>query len=180
MFADHGDILSSVCRDDTARVPLRQFRHCIPLAPATIPRHLAAQEVHVMLPPSQDIIVFDVTCIFCSGFARFMHRRDTAHRFVFVTAQSDTGRDLYHKYSLDPDDMTTNIVIVDGVAFTKMQAFGAAMRSLGGAWRLAGWPALLPRPMADWIYDRIARNRYVFGKRACPVPPPELKARLIE
>jgi predicted DCC family thiol-disulfide oxidoreductase YuxK len=127
-----------------------------------------------------DLILFDVTCIFCSGFARFMHKRDTAGRFRFVTAQSDTGRALYHKYDLDPDDMTTNIVIVDGVAYTKMAAFAAAMRSLGGPWRLAAWPALLPRPVGDWIYDRIARNRYVFGRRACPVPPPDLKARLIE
>jgi predicted DCC family thiol-disulfide oxidoreductase YuxK len=133
-----------------------------------------------MPSPDHDIIVFDVTCIFCSGFARFMHRRDTAQRFLFVTAQSETGRALYHKHALHPDDMTTNIVIVDGVAHTKMAAFAAAMRSLGGIWRLAAWPALLPRPVADWIYDRIARNRYVFGRRSCPLPPPELKARLIE
>jgi predicted DCC family thiol-disulfide oxidoreductase YuxK len=172
--------LLNVVGHDTARLTLRQFRHSIPLAPAAIPRHLVTYEVHAMLPPDQDIIVFDVTCIFCSGFARFMHRRDIGHRFLFVTAQSDTGRDLYHKYSLDPDDMTTNIVIVDGVAFTKMQAFAAAMRALGGPWRLAAWPALLPRPVGDWIYDRIARNRYVFGKRSCPVPPPDMKARLIE
>jgi predicted DCC family thiol-disulfide oxidoreductase YuxK len=133
-----------------------------------------------MLPPSQDLIVFDATCIFCSGFARFMHKRDTARRFLFVTAQSDTGRALYRRYSLDPDDMTTNIVIMDDVAHTRMQAFAAAMRALGGPWRLAAWPALLPRRLGDWIYDRIARNRYVFGRRACPVPSPDMKARLIE
>jgi predicted DCC family thiol-disulfide oxidoreductase YuxK len=133
-----------------------------------------------MLPQDHDLIVFDRTCIFCSGFARFMHRRDTAHRFMFVTAQSDTGRALYRSHNLDPDAMTTNIVIVDGVAHTRMQAFAAAMSALGGAWRLAAWPALLPRPAADWIYDRIARNRYVFGRRTCPLPPPEMKARLIE
>jgi predicted DCC family thiol-disulfide oxidoreductase YuxK len=133
-----------------------------------------------MLPQSPDMILFDVTCIFCSGFARFMHRRDSAGRFRFVTAQSATGRALYLKYGLDPDDMTTNIVIVDGVAHTRMAAFAAAMRALGGPWRLAAWPGLLPRRLGDWIYDRIARNRYVFGRRSCAVPPPELKARLIE
>jgi predicted DCC family thiol-disulfide oxidoreductase YuxK len=133
-----------------------------------------------MLPRDPDLIVFDVTCIFCSGFARLVHKRDTAGQFRFVTAQSETGRALYRKHNLDPDDMTTNIVIVNGVAHTKMAAFAAAMRSLGGLWRLAALPALLPRPLADWIYDRIARNRYVFGRRSCATPPPELKARLIE
>jgi predicted DCC family thiol-disulfide oxidoreductase YuxK len=133
-----------------------------------------------MLSREHDLIVFDATCIFCSGFARFMHRRDAARRFRFVTAQSETGRALYRKHDLDPDAMTTNIVILDGVAFTRMAAFAAAMRALGGVWRLAAWPALLPRPAADWIYDRIAQNRYVFGRRTCPVPLPDMKARLIE
>jgi predicted DCC family thiol-disulfide oxidoreductase YuxK len=129
---------------------------------------------------SPDLIVFDAQCIFCSAFARLVHKRDVAGRFRFVTAQSATGRRLYAQHGLDPDDMTTNIVILDGVAFVKMQAFGAAMRALGGVWRLAAWPALLPRAVGDWIYDRIARNRYVFGRKACAVAPPELKARLIE
>ncbi len=131
------------------------------------------------LSPS-DLIVFDAQCIFCSGFATFMHKRDVAGRFRFVTAQSPTGRGLYQQYGLDPDDMATNIVIVDGVPFVKMQAFAAAMRVVGGVWRLAAWPAYLPRAVGDWIYDRIARNRYVFGRKACAIAPPELKARLIE
>jgi predicted DCC family thiol-disulfide oxidoreductase YuxK len=129
---------------------------------------------------ASDLIVFDAQCIFCSGFARLVHRRDVAGRFRFVTAQSPTGRALYAQHGLDPDDMATNIVIVDGVPFVKMQAFGAAMRALGGVWRLVAWPAYLPRPLGDWIYDRIARNRYVFGRKACAIAPPELKARLIE
>lgn len=127
-----------------------------------------------------DLIVFDAQCVFCSGFARFMHKRDVTVRFRFVTAQSATGRALYRTHGLDPADLTTNIVIVNGVPHVKMQAFAAAMRALGGVWRLAAWPALLPRPVGDWIYDRIARNRYVFGRKACAMAPPELKARLIE
>jgi predicted DCC family thiol-disulfide oxidoreductase YuxK len=129
---------------------------------------------------SSDLIVFDAQCIFCSGFATFMHKRDVVGRFRFVTAQSPTGRRLYREHGLDPDEMATNIVIVDGVAFVKMQAFAAAMRVVGGIWRLAAWPAYLPRPVGDWIYDRIAQNRYVFGRKACAIAPPELKARLIE
>jgi predicted DCC family thiol-disulfide oxidoreductase YuxK len=129
---------------------------------------------------ASDLIVFDAQCIFCSAFATFMHKRDVTGRFRFVTAQSATGRWLYQQHRLDPDDMATNIVIVDGVPYVKMQAFAAAMRAVGGAWRLAAWPAYLPRPVGDWIYDRIARNRYVFGRKACAIAPPELKARLIE
>ncbi|NJM82708.1 MAG: DUF393 domain-containing protein [Tabrizicola sp.] len=127
-----------------------------------------------------DLIVFDAQCIFCSAFARLVHRQDRKGRFRFVTAQSATGQALYRAHGLDPAAMETNIVIVDGTAHVKMQAFAAAMRALGGLWPVMAFPALLPRVLGDWIYDRIARNRYVLGRKSCPVPPAELKARLIE
>ena len=128
-----------------------------------------------------DLIVFDAACVFCSGFARLIHRHDRKAQFRFVTAQSGLGRALYQQNGLDPDAMTTNIVITGGVAHVKMLAFVAAMRALGGVWRVfipLGW---LPKRPSDWVYDRIAANRYLIaGRRACPTPPPELKARLIE
>tara|TARA_R110001606_G_scaffold304885_2_gene452193 strand:- start:129 stop:536 length:408 start_codon:yes stop_codon:yes gene_type:complete len=130
--------------------------------------------------PDGDLIVFDGQCVFCSGFARFMARHDTGRRFRFVTAHSATGRALYLAHGLDPDLMETNIVIVDGTAHVRMQAFTAAMSAIGWPWRslvVLNWP---PKGLMDWLYDRIARNRYRFGRQACPVPTPALRARLIE
>jgi predicted DCC family thiol-disulfide oxidoreductase YuxK len=127
-----------------------------------------------------DLIVFDGLCVFCSGFARFMARHDRVGRFRFVTAQSALGQRLYVEHGLDPMAMTTNIVIVDGKAHLKMAAFAAAMAQLPRPWRWARVVGYLPKGPADWIYDRIARNRYVFGRRDCPLPSTELRARLIE
>ena len=39
---------------------------------------------------------------------------------------------------------------------------------------------ILPHNFANWIYDRIARNRYIFGKRDCMLPSSAFRARLIE
>ncbi|MFG1346591.1 DCC1-like thiol-disulfide oxidoreductase family protein [Xanthobacter autotrophicus DSM 431] len=132
------------------------------------------------IPPDRDLIVFDGTCVFCSGFARFMGRHDTAGRFGFVTAQSDPGRALYERFGLDPDLMETNIVIVDGVAHTKMRAFAAAMKALGWPWAVLAPLGWLPGALSDPLYDLIARNRYRFGRQACPAPSPELRARIID
>ncbi|WP_296584654.1 thiol-disulfide oxidoreductase DCC family protein [Xanthobacter sp.] len=131
------------------------------------------------LPPDQDLIVFDGVCVVCSGFARFIARHDRARRFLFVTAQSEQGRALYARYGLDPDLMETNIVIVCGRAHVRMQAFAAAMGALGWPWAACvplGW---VPRIISDPLYDLVARNRYRFGRQACPAPSAELKARLI-
>ena len=127
-----------------------------------------------------DLIVFDGTCVFCSGFARFMARRDRAMRFRFVTAHSALGAQLYRKHGLDPVAMTTNIVIVGGQAHVKMAAFAVAMRALGGPWRVLGVLGWLPRRLADPVYDWIARNRYRLGRQVCEMPSGRLKERLIE
>ena len=133
-----------------------------------------------MTHPDYDLIVFDGTCIFCSGFARFMARHDRKARFRFVTAQSETGRELYRKYDLDPDQMETNIVIVDGVAYVKMAAFAAAVSAIGWPWRMFAVLGFIPRSLSDWLYDRIARNRYLFGRRKCVLPSDELRGRIVD
>ena len=40
---------------------------------------------------------------------------------------------------------------------------------------------VVPRPLRDWVYDIVARNRYRwFGQRdVCMVPTPELRARFL-
>jgi predicted DCC family thiol-disulfide oxidoreductase YuxK len=39
----------------------------------------------------------------------------------------------------------------------------------------------VPRPLRDWLYDCIARNRYrLFGQRqTCLVPTPEIAGRFL-
>ncbi len=127
-----------------------------------------------------DLIVFDGHCVFCSGFARFMAKRDKRNHFRFVTAQSETGRALYHAHNLDPDVMDTNIVILNGKAHIKMQAFAAAVSVLPWPWRWAAVLGRIPNRLSDPAYDWIARNRYHFGRQACLIPTPALKTRLIE
>jgi len=130
--------------------------------------------------PTQDLIVFDADCIFCSGFARFITRHDRAARFRFVTAQSDSGQALYRAHGLDPLDWSTNIVIVEGRSHTKLAAFCAAMRAIGWPWRALAVLDLIPNPLGNWLYDRIAQNRYAFGRRTCPLPSAELRGRLLD
>ncbi|WP_422037713.1 thiol-disulfide oxidoreductase DCC family protein [Roseibium sp.] len=127
-----------------------------------------------------NLIVFDADCIFCSGFARFMAKHDRKAGFRFVSARSGLGRSLYEKHGLDPDALETNIVIFNGRAYTKMASFAASMKSLGRPWSFLAVVNLLPDSLANWAYDRIARNRYAFGKRSCPLPSSELKDRLID
>ncbi|MDD3446956.1 MAG: DCC1-like thiol-disulfide oxidoreductase family protein [Zavarzinia sp.] len=127
-----------------------------------------------------DLIVFDGHCLLCSGFVRFVSRRDRVGRFRYVTAQSPLGRALYARYGLDPDAMETNIVVIDGRPHVRMASFAAAMAALGWPWRALALAGVLPRFLGDPLYRFIANNRYRLGRRSCPLPSAALRDRLIE
>ncbi len=128
------------------------------------------------------LLVFDGVCVLCSGFARFILKRDANFAFRLVTAQSPLGQALFRHYGLATDDFETNLVLADGRAYAKLDTVAIAGARLGGPWRLLSLLRLIPRPIGDWLYDRVARNRYaLFGRtEACMMPPPEWRDRFIE
>ena len=133
-------------------------------------------------PDDKSLIVFDGVCVLCSGWARFVLRRDHAFAFRMTTAQSPLGQALFRHYGLDTEDFETNLVITGGRAYAKLDTVAEVGRRLGGVWRLASALRLLPRPIADRLYDRIATNRYrLFGRTdSCMIPPPEWRKRFID
>ena len=48
-------------------------------------------------------------------------------------------------------------------------------------WVVLAGALLVPQPLRDWCYDRVALNRYLlFGRRdECLVPTPELRRRFL-
>jgi predicted DCC family thiol-disulfide oxidoreductase YuxK len=133
-------------------------------------------------PDDKAILVFDGVCVLCSGFARFILERDRDFSFRLVTAQSPLGQALFSHYGLATDDFKTNLVLADGRAYAKLDTVAIAGARLGGPWRLLALVRLIPRPIADWIYDAVARNRYrLFGRTdACMMPPPQWRERFIQ
>lgn len=48
------------------------------------------------------VVVFDGECIFCSGWVRFLLRRDRWAQYRYLTAQSPLGQALYRHYGSTP------------------------------------------------------------------------------
>ncbi|RWI85866.1 thiol-disulfide oxidoreductase DCC family protein [Mesorhizobium sp.] len=129
----------------------------------------------------QPLLVFDGVCVFCSGFVQIVLKIDRNKRFRLATAQSPLGEALFREHGLPTEDYDSNLAIIDGAAFTKLDSFVAVMAALGWPWRAARLLIVLPRPLRDWLYDRIAKNRYaLFGRKdSCEIPSAELRQRLI-
>lgn len=127
------------------------------------------------------LIVYDGVCVLCSFFAQWVIARDKDEQFVFTTAQSSLGQALYNHYQLDASNFETNLVIIDGVLHEKMNGALAVCYAVGYPWRLLSIMQILPGSVLNFVYERVARNRYaLFGKQdQCLVPTENLKERLV-
>lgn len=128
------------------------------------------------------VVLFDGVCKLCSFWARFLIRFDNQRKYKLATVQSPEGTAILEWCGLPTREYTT-LVLVQGATFHVRSA--AVIRVLMGLpfpWRLACLLWVIPRPLRDWAYDRIARNRYrIFGRyAACVVPAPGTLSRYLD
>jgi len=125
------------------------------------------------------ILLYDGVCVLCSRTVMFVlkHERDASIRFVAI--QSEEGAALASAHGVDPQEPDTFLFVEDGRAYRKSSGVIALFAYLRPPWSLARALRFCPPPVRDWLYDRVARNRYrLFGKRdVCMAPTPELRAR---
>lgn len=126
--------------------------------------------------------VMDGECVLCTVGARLIARFDKSGDFRICRAQTPLGQSLLRHYGLSPTDPESWIYIVDGLAYTSLDAMIRAGRRVGGPGWLLQLLRVLPRVLQDWLYRKLARNRYrLFGRTdMCSIPDPALRARLMQ
>ena len=130
---------------------------------------------------SAPVAVMDADCAVCSWGARMIHRLDRSGRVRICPIQTPLGAALLGHYGLDPKDPTSWLFLDQGEAHEGFEAVLYASRRFGGLARLTMVLCIFPRPLRDWLYTRLARNRYaVFGRAdMCALPDPAFQRRLI-
>ncbi|MGD8940591.1 MAG: thiol-disulfide oxidoreductase DCC family protein [Gammaproteobacteria bacterium] len=127
------------------------------------------------------IILFDGVCNLCSAWVQFVCRRDPKSTFKFVSVQSETGKTLLAWCGLPTEQYDTMVYIEHGTGYIRSAAFLRIVQHLPFPWPLLAIGSLIPRGIRNWLYDRIALNRYrLFGKTVvCFTPSDELSKRFL-
>ncbi len=116
--------------------------------------------------PDHPLIVFDGVCVLCSGFVRMVVRLDSRRQFRFAMAQSPLGQALYKSHGLRTDRYETNLVLIGGKTYLRLDSLIAVSEVLGWPWRAVRILKMLPESLRDRLYRLIAENRYAwFGKK---------------
>jgi predicted DCC family thiol-disulfide oxidoreductase YuxK len=140
-----------------------------------------ADEAKAALAAEGPIVLYDGVCGLCNRSVQLILRNDRRGRFRFAALQSDTGRALLEKFGLPPEALDSVVLVEGGRAWRKSRAALRIARRMDAPWPLL-WPLMIvPRPVGDFLYGLVAKNRYrIFGKLdACMIPPPEVRARFL-
>ena len=128
------------------------------------------------------VVVMDAECALCSRAARRIARLDKGDRVRIAPMQDALGRALLQHYGLDADDPASWLMVENGRAWGSLEGMAMLFPRLHRAYAPARFVWVLPVGLRDWIYARIARNRYaVFGHGdLCALPDPEVQRRLLQ
>ena len=127
------------------------------------------------------IVLYDGTCGLCDRTVQLILRHDRRGRFRFAALQSDVGRAMLARHGLPVDTLDTVVLVDGGRAWVKSRAALRIAGMMDAPWPLFRAFSIVPRPVSDFFYDRVANNRYrMFGRvDACMLPAPEVRARFL-
>ena len=129
-----------------------------------------------------DIILFDAICVICNGWAKFLIQHDQHQKFKLASVQSPLGEAILKHYGMSTEHYSTMVVILNGQRYLESMALLKVMQHLGLPFSLMNSGYLMPRPLRDFLYRRIALNRYqLFGTTdQCLLPSAENKQHFLE
>lgn len=133
--------------------------------------------------PENPVILFDGVCNLCERSVQLVIRNDRKRLFRFASLQSAYAERLLGQYDYRHDELSSVLLVTDGVVYRKSRAALQIARRLDRAWPLFYYLFILvPAPLADLVYDFVGNRRYRwFGrKEACWVPDEDLRSRFLD
>ena len=127
-----------------------------------------------------NIILFDGVCNFCDRSVQFIIKRDRTALYKFTAIQSDAGQEIITKLNVPPD-IDSLILVENDNCYYQSSAALRISKNLHGGWNLLYFLLIVPKPIRDYVYGIVAKNRYKwFGKKDhCMLPSSEIRNRFL-
>lgn len=133
------------------------------------------------LAAGRAVVLFDGTCKLCNGWATFIIQQDKERRLTLSAVQSPEGQALLKWAGLPQDAFNTIVLVEDDRFYARSDAMFRIIAHLPARWHWLLLGRVFPKVIRDWLYDRIALNRYrIFGRYdACRLPPADHAERFL-
>ena len=126
------------------------------------------------------IIFFDGVCNLCNHFVDFVIRRDVRGKFKFSSLQSSYAKNNLPESLVE--NMSSVVLLKEEAIYRQSSAALHILVAIDGFYKIFSIFFIVPRPLRDFVYRRIAKSRYsMFGKRdICRIPTAEEQQRFLE
>ena len=125
---------------------------------------------NINLNENKLLILFDGLCPICNSCVRFITKVNHNKRIVFCSMESELGSKIINDLNLS--NISDSIVVIEKDAYyTNGQAIKKIVDKFTGIYSICKLVKLFPIFLIDFIYQIIAKNRYlIFNKyKECPV-----------
>ena len=112
------------------------------------------------------VVLYDGFCNLCSNTVLLFLKLDRKKKFKFIALQSAEGKEMLKRIQDSGSGMDSLMLFKDDQVYYKSKAIFQLIRETGGITRLLLVFKIFPDRFNDYVYDLIARNRYlIFGKK---------------
>jgi predicted DCC family thiol-disulfide oxidoreductase YuxK len=118
-----------------------------------------------------NIVLFDGICNLCNASVRFISKHEKNRKIQFASLQSEMAKQLLSKLAIDTNTIDSIIFISNEKIFIKSDAAIEIAKQLNGFPHYLKYFHFIPRPIRDFVYDLIAKNRYRFFGKTCSIQP---------
>lgn len=127
---------------------------------------------------TKNIILYDGTCGICNQMILWIVRRDTRNVFTYISNSSQAGVEYIELFQLQPYISETIVFISNERFYIKSNAVLRILNVLYNTKLFLNIFQYVPLKIRDFLYDFIAKNRYLISKNTCNIADQELLKRL--
>lgn len=130
---------------------------------------------------NNSIIFFDGVCNFCNYWANFALKHNKKQNLYFAPLQSEFAIKILKEYGYQTTALTSVVFLTNNKLYTQSSATFRIAKELSYPWKLGYAFYFIPKPIRDFLYNWIAKNRYRwFGKSEnCRIPTESEKGRFL-
>ena len=127
------------------------------------------------------LIIFDGECAMCNGAVNFIVSNESEAILRFASNQSSSGAQILVEHGLTKESAQSIVLLEDGVAYLRSDASLRLTKYLKTPWRVFHILLYVPRPIRDFFYSLVAKNRHRFAGRieSCVNLSQDVRARII-
>jgi predicted DCC family thiol-disulfide oxidoreductase YuxK len=120
----------------------------------------------------EPVVLFDGECNLCSRSVQFIIKHDAKKVFRFASLQSSFGKQIKEYFKIDDTQPETILLLKNNDIYKSSTAILHISKELNGTWKIFYAAIIIPKPIRNYIYNIISKNRYKwFGKKEqCWIP----------